>query len=232
MLICLWGCNCNSPFLSSEKSGTKHWDRAHQESFYWNRLLPGGGSHSHSSSYACQISPVHLKWKDKGLCWNLLCGSKWRFVPVSHWIFGIASCLCTFGKRRGKQTRVETQSVLLPSFLLFLFVSTEYAPREICKPSSTSEHGLHLQETEPNIQQEPTFQVGAWPQFMAAYAETSCSSCASQCRLAHCLDCSSSSGLPEGIILLPVLLWTRASTLFTESSGTFLFCSKLILNFF
>lgn len=130
-----------------------------------------------------------------------------------------------------RQGLKHSECCFLP-FLCFFLPATEYAPREICKPSSASEHGLRLQETEPNIQQEPTSQVGAWPQFMAAYAETSWSSCASQCRLAHCLDCSSSSGLPEEIIFLPVLLWTRASTLSSESSGTCLFCSKLILNFF
>lgn len=42
MLICLRGCNCNSPFSSSEKSCSKHRGRTHQESFYGNRLVQGG----------------------------------------------------------------------------------------------------------------------------------------------------------------------------------------------
>lgn len=42
---------------------------------------------------------------------------------MSRWVFGIARCLCTFGKRWGKQKRAEKQSMLLPSFVVFSFAS-------------------------------------------------------------------------------------------------------------
>lgn len=171
MLICLRGCCCNSPFSSSEKSSSEHWDGAHQETFYRN-MLSEGGAFLFTQLSLCPSNCTSLsERKQKGLHWNLLQGSKQCFVLMSNWVFGIARFLCMFGKRRANTEGLKSNQCCFLPFLCFLLPATHYSFREICKPSSASEPRLHLLGAEPNVQQEPTSQLEVWPHFSAAHAK-------------------------------------------------------------